>query len=182
MHPIQIAIPPRPIDGSNPYATEAKTGSSGRVKRTLGAEELARDVEGLTSHDDDLLAVQQLLSDSAGQATKKVSLAVNDDLKETRQPISNQIFVCVQIACIFRSFCLCIRVRIYRRKSIDIYISHRRRYNIRHTRKHVQTSECNFKMDCMGNCWQRTTGSVADILLFNHRFQKGYPAKGRARL
>ena len=49
-------------------------------RRTLGAEELARDVESLTSHDDDLLAVEQLLGNSAGQATKEVSLAVNDDL------------------------------------------------------------------------------------------------------
>lgn len=48
--------------------------------RTLRAEELARDVEGFTSHDDDLLAIQQLLGDSAGQATKEVSLAVNHDL------------------------------------------------------------------------------------------------------
>lgn len=53
---------------------------SDRIQRTLRAEELAGDVEGFTSHDDDLLAVEQLLSNSAGQATKKVSLAVNDDL------------------------------------------------------------------------------------------------------
>lgn len=50
------------------------------VERTLRTEELARDVESLTSHDDDLLAVEQLLGNSAGQATKEVSLAVNDDL------------------------------------------------------------------------------------------------------
>lgn len=50
------------------------------MERTLRTEELARDVEGLTSHNDDLLAVEQLLSDSAGQATKEVSLAVDDDL------------------------------------------------------------------------------------------------------
>jgi hypothetical protein len=49
-------------------------------KRTLRAEELAGDVEGLTSHNDDLLAVEQLLGNSAGQATQEVSLAVNDDL------------------------------------------------------------------------------------------------------
>lgn len=52
----------------------------GRRKRTLRTEELARDVEGFTSHDDDLLAVKQLLCNSAGQATKEVSLAVDDDL------------------------------------------------------------------------------------------------------
>lgn len=50
-------------------------------ERTLRTEELAGDVEGLTSHDDDLLAIEQLLGNSAGQATKKVSLAVNDDLR-----------------------------------------------------------------------------------------------------
>lgn len=48
--------------------------------RTLSAEELARDVEGFTSHDDDLLTSEQLLCHGAGQATKEVSLAVNDDL------------------------------------------------------------------------------------------------------
>ena len=51
------------------------------MKRTLRTEELARDVKGFTSHDDDLLAVKQLLRNSAGQATKEVSLAVDDDLK-----------------------------------------------------------------------------------------------------
>jgi hypothetical protein len=50
------------------------------VERTLRTEELAGDVEGLTSHNDDLLAVEQLLGDSAGQTTKEVSLAVDDDL------------------------------------------------------------------------------------------------------
>lgn len=49
-------------------------------QRTLRTEELARDVEGFTSHNDDLLAIQHLLGDGAGQATKKVSLAVDDDL------------------------------------------------------------------------------------------------------
>jgi hypothetical protein len=46
----------------------------------LRAEELAGDVEGLTSHDDDLLTVEQLLGDSAGQTTEEVSFAVDDDL------------------------------------------------------------------------------------------------------
>lgn len=49
-------------------------------RRTLGAEELSRDVEGLAADDNDLLAVQELLGDGAGQATEQVSLAVNDDL------------------------------------------------------------------------------------------------------
>lgn len=48
--------------------------------RTLSAEELSRDVEGLAADNNDLLAVQELLGDSAGQATEQVSLAVDDDL------------------------------------------------------------------------------------------------------
>ncbi len=47
-------------------------------RRTLRAEELARDVQGLASHNDDLLAVEQLLSDRGGQATEKVPLGVDD--------------------------------------------------------------------------------------------------------
>lgn len=46
--------------------------------RTLRAEELARDVEGLTSHNNDLLAVEELLGDGAGEATEQVALAVDD--------------------------------------------------------------------------------------------------------
>lgn len=47
-------------------------------RRTLRAEELAGDVEGFTSHDNDLLAVEQLLGDSAGKAAEQVALAVDD--------------------------------------------------------------------------------------------------------
>ena len=47
-------------------------------KRTLRAEELAGDVKSLTSHDDDLLAVEELLGDGAGEATEQVALAVDD--------------------------------------------------------------------------------------------------------
>jgi len=46
--------------------------------RTLCAEELAGDVEGLASHDNDLLAVEELLGDGAGEATEQVALAVDD--------------------------------------------------------------------------------------------------------
>lgn len=48
-----------------------------RGRRTLRAEELAGDVQGLASHNDDLLAVEQLLGDRGGQATEKVP-AVDD--------------------------------------------------------------------------------------------------------
>jgi hypothetical protein len=49
-----------------------------RGERTLRAEELAGDVQGLASHNDDLLAVEQLLGDRGGQATEEVALAVDD--------------------------------------------------------------------------------------------------------
>lgn len=48
--------------------------------RTLRAEELAGDVEGLAADHNDLLAVEELLGDDAGKATEEVALAVNDDL------------------------------------------------------------------------------------------------------
>jgi hypothetical protein len=50
------------------------------VERTLRTEELSRDVEGLASHNNDLLAVEELLSHSAGQPTKEVTLAIDRDL------------------------------------------------------------------------------------------------------
>ena len=50
-------------------------------RRTLSTEEFARDVEGFGSHDDDLLAVEELFRNSAGKSSAEMSLAVNDDLK-----------------------------------------------------------------------------------------------------
>jgi hypothetical protein len=50
------------------------------VKHTLRTEELSRDIQSLASHNDDLLAVEQLLSHSAGQPTKEVTLAIDCDL------------------------------------------------------------------------------------------------------
>lgn len=49
-------------------------------RRTLCAEELARDVELLAADNNNLLAVQKLLGDSGGQAAEKVALAVDDNL------------------------------------------------------------------------------------------------------
>lgn len=46
----------------------------------LVSEELSGDVDVLTSHDDDLLAVEKLLGDCRGESSKKVALCVNDDL------------------------------------------------------------------------------------------------------
>lgn len=50
------------------------------VGRTLSSEELPGDVEGFASNDDNLLAIEQLLCDCAGQTTEQVALAVNDNL------------------------------------------------------------------------------------------------------
>jgi hypothetical protein len=50
------------------------------VERTLRTKELSRDVEGFASHNNDLLTVEQLLGDSAGQSTKEVALAIDGDL------------------------------------------------------------------------------------------------------
>ena len=47
---------------------------------TLGSEELAGDVESLAAHNDQLLAVEQLLGDGAGKATEEVPFGVNHDL------------------------------------------------------------------------------------------------------
>lgn len=55
-------------------------GSGWYGRRTLGAEELARDVELLAADNNNLLAVQKLLGDSGGQAAEKVALAVDDNL------------------------------------------------------------------------------------------------------
>lgn len=63
-----------------------KSGSSGRAVeedgRTLGAEELSRDVEGLAADDNDLLAVEELLGNNGGETAKEMALAVNDNLED----------------------------------------------------------------------------------------------------
>lgn len=59
------------------YALRGRSGARGR---TLSAEEFARDVESLAANDNNLLAVEKLLSDGAGKATEQVTLAVNDNL------------------------------------------------------------------------------------------------------
>ena len=66
----------------------------------LGAEELSRDVEGLAADDNNLLAVQELLGDSAGQTTKQVTLAINDNLfrKKLAKPGLSGVFASVRPA------------------------------------------------------------------------------------
>jgi len=48
---------------------------------TFCAKELPRDVERLAADHHDLLTIQQLFGNNAGQATEKVTFAVNDNLK-----------------------------------------------------------------------------------------------------
>lgn len=50
----------------------------GSDRRTLRAEELAGDVEGLAAHNNDLLAIKQLLCDRAGKTAEQVALAVDN--------------------------------------------------------------------------------------------------------
>lgn len=49
-------------------------------RRTLSAEELARDVELLAADNNNLLAVQKLLGDSGGQTAKKMTFSIDHDL------------------------------------------------------------------------------------------------------
>ena len=58
------------------------------MEHTFCPEEFARDVESFASDDDDLLAVQQLLRHSTGQATQEMSLAIDDDLNLTPSVIT----------------------------------------------------------------------------------------------
>jgi hypothetical protein len=66
---------------------ECQHGRSVRIKktgclkrRTLRAEELARDVESLAADDNDLLAVEELLGNNGSKTAEEVALAVDDDL------------------------------------------------------------------------------------------------------
>lgn len=55
-------------------------GSGWVGRRTLSAEELARDVELLAADNNNLLTVQKLLGDSGGQSSEKMSFSINHDL------------------------------------------------------------------------------------------------------
>lgn len=48
--------------------------------RTLSSEELSGDVEGLAADNDNLLAIEELLGDGAGEATEEVALRIDGDL------------------------------------------------------------------------------------------------------
>jgi hypothetical protein len=55
-------------------------GSGWVGRRTLSAEELARDVELLAADNNNLLTVQKLLGDGGGQATEEVALSIDNYL------------------------------------------------------------------------------------------------------
>lgn len=57
-------------------------------RHTLRTEELSGDVQGLASHNDDLLAIEQLLSNSARQPTEEMTLAIDRDLCHTVESAS----------------------------------------------------------------------------------------------
>ncbi|KAK1240446.1 hypothetical protein MKX07_004474 [Trichoderma sp. CBMAI-0711] len=63
-------------------AQESDSEAGWRDRRTLSAEELARNVEGLAADDNDLLTAEELLGDNAGKTAKEVTLAVNDNLEK----------------------------------------------------------------------------------------------------
>lgn len=53
------------------------------IIRTLRPEELAGDVESFAADYHDLLTIEQLLSHGAGQATKEVPFAIDNNLSTT---------------------------------------------------------------------------------------------------
>ncbi len=61
------------------------------IGHTLRTEELSRDVQCLATHNNDLLALEQLLSHRAGKATKEVALAIDRDLSNSSASSSSPI-------------------------------------------------------------------------------------------
>ena len=55
----------------------------GEMIRTLRPEKHARDVESFTADYHNLLTIEQLLSHGAGQATKEVPFAIDNNLSTT---------------------------------------------------------------------------------------------------
>lgn len=79
---LTLVIGPHPAQRGFQMLTVGRVG-----RRTLRAEELARDVEGLATNDHDLLAREELLGHDAGKAAKEMTLAIDDDLQ--RSPLAN---------------------------------------------------------------------------------------------
>lgn len=63
-----------------PYPPNFITDMGTGIKHTLRTEELSGDVEGFTSHNNDLLTLEELLGHRARKAAKEVTLAIDDDL------------------------------------------------------------------------------------------------------
>lgn len=66
------------------------------VSRTFCSEELAGDVEGFAADDDDLLAVEELFGDNAGQAAEQMALAIYHDLSE-HTPLVLRLLLCTSL-------------------------------------------------------------------------------------
>ncbi len=69
------------------------------VVRTLRAKEFARDVQGFTSHNDNLLAIEKLFGDGAGKATEQVPLAVDDLVEELANAAAEYCCVAKVVVC-----------------------------------------------------------------------------------
>ena len=56
---------------------------------------MSRDIEILATNDDDFLSIEQLLCDNASKTTKKMALAVNDDLVLVLSMLSLRMFAII---------------------------------------------------------------------------------------
>lgn len=77
------------------------------MQRTLSAEELSRDVEGLAANDNDLLSLEELLSNGRGETTEEMALAIDGDLQYAPSAsILSALFVPMYFG-ILSSQCIC---------------------------------------------------------------------------
>jgi hypothetical protein len=53
-----------------------------RWRRTFCAKKLSGNIQRLAPYNNDLLAIENLLGDDAGQTTEEMAFGVNDDLVE----------------------------------------------------------------------------------------------------
>jgi hypothetical protein len=81
---VSNCYPMTPLSPSSSSSSKSISSQETSVRRTLRTEELSRDVQGLASHNYDLLAIEQLLRNSDGQPTKEVTLAIDRDLIKTK--------------------------------------------------------------------------------------------------
>ncbi len=77
---VYILLPTSSLRPPIALALHNKLAPGFRCKRTLRTEELSRNVQSLASHNDDVLAIEQLLSHCTGQPTKEMALAIDGDL------------------------------------------------------------------------------------------------------